>query len=235
MGFFDDEHEAAQARRRHLLKITQRLNITSEFTLSETVSTQLTQSRRNGSSNSSSSSSSSSSSNCTRICEHGRRRRLCVSCQGKGICEHKRRRRLCRVCSPASFCCHARLKERCKQCPGGGGSLCAHLRQKGSCALCGVRRYACAHNKQRSRCAECAGSGLCEHKRRRSRCRTCNRAYIHWRRKGAVVTAQSRSGLSIEPGESAGFLHMSSCVRVPTLARGRVWVSRDLMCAGASQ
>ena len=87
-----------------------------------------------------------------RMCEHGKEKKTCKECGGKGLCEHGRRR------------------SRCKEC--GGKGVCEHGRQRYECKECGGKGI-CEHGRQRSKCKECGGKGFCEHGRQRSRCKEC--------------------------------------------------------------
>ena len=49
-------------------------------------------------------------------CPHGKRRRQCKECGGKGICQHNRRRSSCKDCGGSSICQHGRQKRSCKSC-----------------------------------------------------------------------------------------------------------------------
>ena len=72
----------------------------------------------------------------TGICEHGRRRSICIECGGTEICEHRRKR------------------SKCKDC--GGSEICEHGRQRNCCIECGGKGI-CKHSKRRSKCKECRG------------------------------------------------------------------------------
>ena len=103
-------------------------------------------------------------------CEHGRRKRACKECGGKGICEHGRRKYECKDCGGGSYCEHGRRKQLCKEC--GGSSICEHDRQRAQCKECGGSSI-CEHDRQRAQCKECGGSSICEHDRQRAQCKEC--------------------------------------------------------------
>ena len=64
-------------------------------------------------------------------CPHGRQRKQCKECGGKGICEHGRQRSKCKECGGSGICEHGRLRNQCKEC--GGASICEHGRQRQKC------------------------------------------------------------------------------------------------------
>ena len=88
-------------------------------------------------------------------CPHGRRRRECKECGGKGICEHGRQRSKCKECGGSGICEHGRVRSVCKEC--GGSAI-------------------CEHSRERYKCKECGGKGICEHGRVRSNCKECHAA-----------------------------------------------------------
>ena len=49
-------------------------------------------------------------------CEHGKRRNICIDCNGVGICGHNRQRNTCKPCNGASICGHNRQRNYCKEC-----------------------------------------------------------------------------------------------------------------------
>jgi len=67
-------------------------------------------------------------------CPHGRQRRQCKECGGKGICEHGRRSSCCKECGGKGICEHGRQRSCCKEC--GGGSICEHGRRRSKCKEC---------------------------------------------------------------------------------------------------
>jgi hypothetical protein len=105
-------------------------------------------------------------------CPHGRWRRQCKECGGKGICEHGRVRTQCKECGGSGICEHDRRRSQCKEC--GGGAICEHGRQRSKCKECGGGAI-CEHGRQRYECKECGGKGICEHGRRRDRCKECEK------------------------------------------------------------
>uniref|UniRef100_A0A0G4HGH5 Uncharacterized protein n=1 Tax=Chromera velia CCMP2878 TaxID=1169474 RepID=A0A0G4HGH5_9ALVE len=104
------------------------------------------------------------------LCPHGRIRRVCKECGGKGICEHGRQRSNCRDCGGKSICEHGRIRCRCKDC--GGKSICEHSRERNKCKDCGGKSI-CEHGRERNKCKDCGGKGICEHGCVRSKCREC--------------------------------------------------------------
>ena len=97
-----------------------------------------------------------------KLCEHGKRRDLCVACKtlgtgGVGICEHNHSRGRCR---------------ECKALGKGGNSLCIHNAQKSQCTKC-VGTGVCEHGTRQDKCRKCVGKATCEHGNRRTRCKAC--------------------------------------------------------------
>ena len=116
------------------------------------------------------------------ICEHQRRKNICIECDGISICEHKRVKNQCKECGGVSICEHQRQRNICKEC--GGASICEHKRQRNQCKECDGASI-CEHKRQKSLCKECDGTSICEHKRKRSSCKECDGASIceHKRRR----------------------------------------------------
>uniref|UniRef100_A0A0K6S8W1 CBM20 domain-containing protein n=1 Tax=Chromera velia CCMP2878 TaxID=1169474 RepID=A0A0K6S8W1_9ALVE len=80
------------------------------------------------------------------LCPHGRIRRVCKECGGRGICEHGRERNKCK--------------------DYGGKSICEHGRQRYKCKECGAKGI-CEHGRIRPQCKQCGGASICEHGRQR--------------------------------------------------------------------
>lgn len=74
-------------------------------------------------------------------CDHGRRKSLCVECNGSQTCDHGRRRTLCPDCGGSQLCRHGKHKSHCVECEG---------------------PHVCDHGKRKDRCLECGGAELCQ-------------------------------------------------------------------------
>ena len=97
------------------------------------------------------------------LCVHGKRKRRCKVCGGKGICNHGRQKYQCKDCNGAGICKHQRRRCLCKTCwfdGKEGGSFCKHAR----------------HNKGQF-CKKCGGKGICRHGLRKNRCGDCKEMY----------------------------------------------------------
>jgi hypothetical protein len=69
-------------------------------------------------------------------CRHGRFKRVCKECGGRGICKHFRQKTHCKECGGSAICAHGRQRSTCKEC--GGSTICAHGRRKHECKECGI-------------------------------------------------------------------------------------------------
>lgn len=129
--------------------------------------------------------------NCSRKCEHGKRRNVCKECGGVSLCKHDREKQTCKKCGGKSICEHGNRKQNCKDCKGvslcehnlqkyrckdcNGSSICIHGKVKDKCREgCGGQSY-CKHNILKRYCSKgCGGNSLCEHKVVKYRCIICD-------------------------------------------------------------
>ena len=67
------------------------------------------------------------------MCEHGKRKTLCVQCKGGSICMHGKQRGWCKLCGGKARCSHGKQRSKCAQC--GGKGLCIHGKVRHTCML----------------------------------------------------------------------------------------------------
>jgi len=72
------------------------------------------------------------------LCEHNKRRSVCVACGGGQICEHQKVRSVCVDCGSGSICKHAKVRSVCLAC--GGGQICEHQKVRSKCAECAAQK-----------------------------------------------------------------------------------------------
>ena len=68
------------------------------------------------------------------ICEHGKRKTVCMLCGGGSICIHNKQRPWCMECGGSARCSHGRQKSRCVDCEG--VAICIHGKLRIKCCLC---------------------------------------------------------------------------------------------------
>ena len=74
---------------------------------------------------------------CCNKCNHGKRKRRCIECNGSLLCEHKKQFIICKQCKGKKgnkICEHDRYIAQCKVCKGVG--ICIHDNYKKSCLQC---------------------------------------------------------------------------------------------------
>ena len=99
-------------------------------------------------------------------CPHGKQKRYCVDCGGKGLCLHGKNKYRCVECGGKKQvekkCPHGKQRSYCVEC-GGKKQVrkkCPHGKQKGYCVDCGGKKYVpkkCPHGKNKYTCVDCAG------------------------------------------------------------------------------
>lgn len=104
------------------------------------------------------------------LCEHGKKRNICIECGGTSMCPHKKQHQHCKDCGHSSACEHGRQHSDCKDCDGVG--ICEHGIRRSTCRKCDGSRF-CEHNKVKRYCRDCNGSGLCHHNKNRYLCIDC--------------------------------------------------------------